>query len=396
MERRDFIRTTALGVAAAAVGADAARAAAMQGAGVTQGAATPDAAGQHALAGREQSAAAQVAAGEPVIHALMDQAQGGVLPAAAGLVTASIAQNPEMKYRTLGHTGERMSLVGLGGFHLAKPGGATSEEAVRLVHAAIEAGVNFCDNCWDYNGGESEVRLGRALSQGGYRNRTFLMTKIDGRTAKAAMDQIEESLRRLRTDHLDLLQFHEIIRMGDPERVFAQGGALEAVLRAREQGKLRYIGFTGHKSPAIHRHMFEVADSHGFRFDTVQMPLNVMDAHYDSFEQGVMPVALAHGTAVLGMKTFGDPFILDSGVATPAEMLHYPMSLPVSIQVCGIDKPEILAQALGAVRSFVPPTDAERTALLWRTAAKAKDGSTERYKVSDHFDGTVQNPHWLG
>ena len=246
MERRDFIRTTALGVAAAAVGADAARAAAMQGAGVTQGAATPDAAGQHALAGREQSAAAQVAAGEPVIHALMDQAQGGVLPAAAGLVTASIAQNPEMKYRTLGHTGERMSLVGLGGFHLAKPGGATSEEAVRLVHAAIEAGVNFCDNCWDYNGGESEVRLGRALSQGGYRNRTFLMTKIDGRTAKAAMDQIEESLRRLRTDHLDLLQFHEIIRMGDPERVFAQGGALEAVLRAREQGKLRYIGFTGH------------------------------------------------------------------------------------------------------------------------------------------------------
>ncbi len=392
MERRDFIKGTALAAAAAAAaGIDAARAAA------TPAAATPaEAAGQQALEGRERDAAAQAGAGDPVLRALMDQAPGGVLPAAPGLVTASIAQHPEMKYRTLGHTGERMSLVGLGGYHLAKPGGASSEEAVRLVHAGIEAGINFCDNCWDYNGGESELRLGRALSQGGYRDRTFLMTKIDGRTAKAATAQIEESLRRLRTDHLDLLQFHEIIRMGDPERVFADGGALEAVLKAREQGKLRYIGFTGHKSPAIHRHMFDVADAHGFRFDTVQMPLNVMDAHFDSFEQGVLPVALAHGTAVLGMKTFGDNFILKSGVATPAEMLHYPMSLPVSIQVCGIDNPMVLAQALDAVRSFVPPTDAERVALLSRTAVAAKDGGTERYKVSDHFDGTAHNPQWLG
>ncbi len=386
MERRDFIKGTALAAAAAAVGTDAARAAP-----------TPaEAAGQQALEARERAAAAQGGAGDPVLRALMDQAQGGVLPAASGLVTASIAQAPDMKYRTLGHTGERMSLVGLGGFHLAKPGGATSEEAVRLVHAGIEAGINFCDNCWDYNGGESEIRLGRALSQGGYRDRTFLMTKIDGRTAKAATAQIDESLRRLRTDHLDLLQFHEIIRMGDPERVFADGGALEAVLRAREQGKLRYIGFTGHKSPAIHRHMFAVADAHGFRFDTVQMPLNVMDAHFDSFEQGVLPVALSHGTAVLGMKTFGDNFILKSGVATPTEMLHYPMSLPVSIQVCGIDNAMVLQQALDAVRSFVPPTDAERVALLSRTAAAAKDGGTERYKVSDHFDGTAHNPQWLG
>ena len=384
MERRDFIKGTALAAAAAAVGTDAARAA------------PTEAAGQQALEARERAAAAQGGAGDPVLRALMDQAQGGVQPAAPGLVTASIAQNPDMKYRTLGHTGERMSLVGLGGFHLARPGGPTSEEAVRLVHAGIEAGVNFCDNCWDYNGGESEIRLGRALSQGGYRNRAFLMTKIDGRTAKAATAQIDESLRRLKTDHLDLLQFHEIIRMGDPERVFADGGALEAVLRAREQGKLRYIGFTGHKSPAIHRHMFDVADQHGFRFDTVQMPLNVMDAHFDSFEQGVLPVALSHGTAVLGMKTFGDHFILDSGVATPTEMLHYPMSLPVSIQVCGIDNPMVLAQALDAVRSFVPPTDAERVALLSRTAVAAKDGGTERYKVSDHFDGTAHNPQWLG
>jgi len=310
-------------------------------------------------------------------------------------VTSRIAQHPEMKYRALGRTGERVSLVGMGGFHLAKPGGPSADEAVRIVHAGIDAGINFCDNCWDYNGGESEVRLGRALANG-WRYRTFLMTKIDGRTAKAAMSQIDESLKRLQTDHVDLLQFHEIIRMDDPERVFAQDGALEAVLRARQQGKLRYIGFTGHKSPAIHRHMFEVADSHGFRFDTVQMPLNVMDAHFDSFEQGVLPVAVAHGTGVIGMKAFGDPFILDSKVASPTEMLHYPMSLPISVQVTGIDSLPVLQQALEAVRSFKPFTPEQRTALLARTAAVARDGRTERYKVSTHFDGTVQNPQWLG
>ena len=285
--------------------------------------------------------------------------------------------------------------MGLGGFHLAKPGGPSSDEAVRIVHAALEAGINFCDNCWDYNEGESEVRLGRALA-GGYRNRTFLMTKIDGRSAAAAMSQIDESLRRLQTDHLDLLQFHEIIRMDDPERVFAAGGALEAVLRAREQGKLRYIGFTGHKSPAIHNHMFAVAAQRQFHFDTVQMPLNVMDAHFDSFEQGVLPTALGHGTGVLGMKTFGDPFILQSGVATPIEMLHYSMSLPVSLQVCGIDSIKILDQALEAVRTYAPLSAEQRAALLARTADVAKDGKTERYKVSHHFDGTVQHPHWLG
>jgi len=350
MERRDLMKATAVGVATAALG-------------------TPG-----------------EGAGQP--------GQGGQMKP-IDPVTSRIAKNPEMKYRALGRTGERVSLVGLGGFHLAKPGGPSADEAVRIVHAGIDAGINFCDNCWDYNGGESEVRLGRALANG-WRYRTFLMTKIDGRTAKAAMSQIDESLKRLQTDHVDLLQFHEIIRMDDPERVFAQDGALEAVLRARQQGKLRYIGFTGHKSPAIHRHMFEVADSHGFRFDTVQMPLNVMDAHFDSFEQGVLPVAVAHGTGVIGMKAFGDPFILDSKVASPTEMLHYPMSLPISLQVTGIDSLPVLQQALEAVRSFKPFTPEQRTALLARTAAVARDGRTERYKVSTHFDGTVQNPQWLG
>jgi diketogulonate reductase-like aldo/keto reductase len=326
---------------------------------------------------------------------IVDQtSQGGqIMP--TGPVTSKIPEHPDMKYRPLGITGERVSLIGLGGFHLAKPGGATADEAIRIVHAALDAGVNFCDNCWDYNGGESEVRLGRALA-GGRRDKTFLMTKIDGRTATAAMRQLEESLTRLQTDHLDLLQFHEIIRMDDPEKVFAKDGALEAVLKAREQGKLRYIGFTGHKSPAIHRHMFEVAAANGFHFDTVQMPLNVMDAHYDSFEANVLPIALQHGTGVLGMKAFGDPFILESNVATPIEMLQYPMSLPISLQVTGIDSLRILQQALEAVRTFKPLTQDQRNALLARTASVAATGDTERYKTSHHFDGTIQNPQWLG
>ena len=355
MERRTFITTTAAGVAASAI----------------------------------SGAAVSVPA-----DAQVETSRGGTVRA-TGPVTSQIAEHPDMKYRPLGRTGERVSIIGMGGFHLAKPGGPTSDDAIRIVHAGLEAGINFCDNCWDYNGGESELRLGRALA-GGWRNRTFLMTKIDGRTAKAAMQQIETSLKRLQTDHVDLLQFHEIIRMDDPERVFAEGGALEAVLRARDQGKLRYIGFTGHKSPAIHRHMFEVADQHDFHFDTVQMPLNVMDAHFDSFEQGVLPIALAHSTAVMGMKAFGDPFILDTKAVSPIEMLQYPMSLPIALQITGIDSLPILQQALQAARGFEPFSPERRAAILARTAELAKDGRTERYKISHLFDGTVHNPQWLG
>jgi len=318
---------------------------------------------------------------------------GAVTP--TGPVTSKIAENPDMKYRPLGSTGERVSMIGLGGFHLARPGGPSADEAVKLVHAAIGGGITFCDNCWDYNGGESERRLGTAL-QNGYRDRVFLMTKIDGRTGKSAQAQIDESLQRLKTDHLDLLQFHEIIRPDDPEKVFAPGAALEVALRNREQGKLRYIGFTGHKSPAIHAHMFAVADQHHFHFDTVQMPLNVMDAHFDSFEQVVLPIALAHQTAVLGMKTFGDPFILQSGVASAMEMLHYSMSLPTALQVLGIDKPEVLQQSLDAVKTYAPLTAQQRAAILGKSAKVAAGGSTERYKVSHHFDGTIRNPQWLG
>jgi aryl-alcohol dehydrogenase-like predicted oxidoreductase len=367
MDRRSFIRTTAAGVAAAA-------------------------AAQH-------SGAAPVLGTVPhpvtLVGSLPENTtQGGVVKA-TGPVTSKIQQHPEMKYRPLGHTGERLSMIGLGGFHLAKPGGLNAEEAVGVARSAIDAGITFCDNCWDYNGGESERRLGNAL-QNGYRDRVFLMTKIDGRTAKAAQQQIDESLGRLKTDHLDLLQFHEIIRPDDPEKVFARGAALEVALRNREQGKLRYIGFTGHKSPAIHAHMFAVADAHNFHFDTVQMPLNVMDAHYDSFEQQVLPVALAHRTAVFGMKTFGDPFILESGVATPTELLHYSMSLPTTLQVLGIDSMKILHQSLEAVRKYQPLTLVQRGAILKKSLQTAADGSTERYKTTHHFDGTIKHPEWLG
>src|SRR3984885_7900723 len=189
--------------------------------------------------------------------------------------------------RTLGHTGEKVSMVGIGGYHLARPGGDV-DESIRIVRTGIDEGINFLDNCWDYNGGESELRMGNALRDG-YREKAFLMTKIDGRTKTAAVTQLNESLRRLQTDRIDLLQFHEVIRDFDPDRVFAEGGAMQAVLEAKKAGKVRFIGFTGHKSPDIHLKMLATASKHGFRFDAVQMPLNVMAAHFNSFEKKVLP-----------------------------------------------------------------------------------------------------------
>lgn len=296
-------------------------------------------------------------------------------------------------YRTLGRTGEKVSLVGLGGYHLGKQ--ADPQESIRIIRMGLDEGINFLDNCWDYNGGESEIRMGNALRDG-YRQKAFLMSKIDGRTKAAAASQISESLRRLQTDRIDLLQFHEVIRDTDPDRIFAAGGALEAVLEAQKAGKIRYAGFTGHKSPDIHLQMLATASRHGFTFDAVQMPLNVMDAHFDSFEKKVLPVLLKNDIGVLGMKPMGDHIILESKTATPVECLHYAMNLPTSVVITGCDSLPILQQALDAARSFQPLDSSQLAALLGKTAKAAEAGKFELYKTSHQFDGTYANPQWLG
>jgi aryl-alcohol dehydrogenase-like predicted oxidoreductase len=298
-----------------------------------------------------------------------------------------------MTYRTLGRTGEKVSMMGLGGYHIGMQ--KDEQESVRIIRTAVDNGVNFLDNCWDYNGGESEVRMGKALRDG-YRQRAFLMTKIDGRTKKAATEQLEESLRRLQTDHIDLLQFHEIIRMDDPEKVFAAGNGMEAIIEAQKAGKVRYIGFTGHKSPDIHLKMLETAEAHHFHFDAVQMPLNVMDAHYNSFEKKVLPVLVKNEIGVLGMKPMGSGIILRSKTAEPAECLHYAMNLPTSVVITGCDSLSILEQSLLAAREFRPMNQTEVAALLAKTTDAAREGKYEGYKTTNNFDGTVHNPQWLG
>jgi uncharacterized protein len=301
--------------------------------------------------------------------------------------------SPDMQYRDLGRTGEKVSAIGLGGYHLGRQ--ADPAETVRLVRTAIDRGITFMDNCWDYNDGISEVRMGQALRDG-YRGKVFLMSKMDGRTKEAYNLQLEQSLGRLQTDVIDLVQFHEVIRLDDPDRIFAPGGALEAAIAAREAGRIRYIGFTGHKDPAVHLRMFATAQKHGFHFDTVQMPINVMDAHFRSFAREVMPVAREQGTAVLAMKTFGDHFILDSKTIEPVEALHYSLTQPVSVVITGIDSMPVLEQALTAVKTFKPMTQEQVTALLNRTRDAATDGRFELYKTTGHFDGTEANPKWLG
>jgi predicted aldo/keto reductase-like oxidoreductase len=284
----------------------------------------------------------------------------------------------QMQYRTLGHTGEKVSIVGLGGFHIGVSK-VSEEESRRIIRTATDNGINFMDNCWNYNDGQSEIRMGKALSDG-YRQKVFLMTKIDGRDAKTATMQLDGSLKRLQVDHLDLIQFHDVRRMDDPEQIFAPGGALEAMIKARTAGKVRYIGFTGHKSPQIHLHMLDVAFKHNFIFDTVQMPLNVMNANYDSFAKLVLPVLVQHNIGVLGMKPLGGQAILRSGVVTAPECLRYAMSLPTSLVITGCDSMAILAQAINVARTFRPMTDKERTALLARTAPLAGNSEFEPYK----------------
>lgn len=296
--------------------------------------------------------------------------------------------------RRLGRTAAIVSVIGMGGFHIGKLD-LPASDAIALIHAGIDRGITFMDNSWDYNGGASELRMGQALNTGGYREKVFLMTKIDGRTKAAAAAQIDQSLARLLTDRIDLVQIHENIRADDADRVFAPGGAIEALVAAKKAGKLRFIGFTGHKSPAYHLHMLEVATKNGFTFDTVQMPLNVMDAHFNSFEKAVIPAAKKLDMGIIAMKTFGDHHILDTGAVDPITMLQYGINLPTSTVVTGIDTRAVLEQAVKAATTFEPLSVAQVTAILAKTARLAANGKTELYKTTHVFDGTVQNPQWL-
>ena len=298
------------------------------------------------------------------------------------------------QYRILGATGERVFPIGLGGWHIGLP---TVDEqlSLRIVRTALDSGINFLDNSWDYNEGASEIRMGKALRDG-YREKAFLMTKIDGRSKKEATRQLNESLRRLQTDCIDLVQHHEVIRFEDPHRIFAADGANAALIEARAAGQLRYIGFTGHKDPRIHLHTLELAKEHGFSFDTVQMPLNVMDAHYRSFEKLVLPELVKENIGVLGMKSMANGIILKSQTVTAVECLHYALNLPTSVVITGCDTMKILDQALEAVRTFRPMSGSEVSALLDRTKEAASQGEFELFKTSSMFDWTATHPDSLG
>ena len=317
-------------------------------------------------------------------------------PADLLFVTDPGERRGDMLYRRFGATDEMISAIGMGGFHLGKSA-LTDDEAVRLLHEGVDRGINFIDNCWDYNEGRSELRVGEALSQAGYRDKVYLMTKIDGRTKQEAARQIDTSLMRMRTDRIDLVQHHEIIRFDDPDRVFAEGGAMEALVEAKQAGKLRHIGFTGHKDPRIHLQMLAVAEERGFHFDAVQMPLNIMDAHFRSFAHGVLPYLVEHGIAVLGMKSFGDGVLLKSDAPIrPIEYLHYSLNLPTSVVITGIQNKRDLDQAFEAVRSFQPMDKTAVAELLSRSRPYALEGKYELFKTSATFDGTAKSAEWLG
>ena len=285
--------------------------------------------------------------------------------------------------RPFGTTGEQVSLLGLGGAHIG--GKLPEDEAIRLMHAAFDAGVTFLDNAWEYNAGISEFRMGKAIKQWGARDKLFVMTKdcAHDRKAQNSMVKLEQSLRRLQVDELDLWQLHEVVWDDDPDWIFAPGGSAEALLKAKEQGKVRYVGFTGHKHPEIHRRML----SQGFPWDAVQMSLNALDAHYASFEREILPLCQEQGIAVVGMKSFAAGHIFRSGAGiTPQEALRYTMSLPVATVVSGMDSFEVLEQNLAIARAFAPLTAEERADLLSRTAQVARDGRHEPFKTTRDFD----------
>lgn len=300
----------------------------------------------------------------------------------------------EMPYRTLGKTGERVSLIGIGGFHIGSQ--EDERESIAIIRTAIDNGINFLDNCWSYHAGVSERRMGRALKDG-YRSRAFLMTKIDARARAVAESQIDDCLRRLDVETIDLLQIHEVLRMEDPDWVFAPDGAMAAVLAAKRAGKVRYVGFTGHKDPAVHLNMLRVAAEHGFAFDAVQMPLSLFDYNYadHSFERQVLPALVDGGIGVLAMKTLASGRIPNSGAASATECLHYAMSLPTSVVITGCDSLAVLQQAIDAARTFRPLGAAEMAALRAKAAGPGADGALEPFKTTTQHDGTTMYPEWM-
>lgn len=290
----------------------------------------------------------------------------------------------EVPRRALGKTGVQVSALCFGGAHWGRI--QDDAEAIRLLHTAIDAGVNFLDNAWEYNGGRSEELMGKALQ--GKRQQVVLMTKVcsHGRDKKVALQQLDESLRRLKTDYLDLWQIHEVVYEDDPDRHFALNGGAEALLEAKQQGKVRFIGFTGHKHPAIHLKML----AHDFPFDTCQMPLNVFDGTYRSFEREVLPLLNQRGIAPLGMKSLtGNAEPIKQGIVKPDEAIRYVLSLPIASLVSGIDSPQVLKQNLDIVRRFTPMTVAEMDGLRARVAMVAMDGRYELFKSTNRYDGRI-------
>ena len=349
--------------------------------------------------------AAAILAATSGVSAQVDHLSSHEAPPTPSIPTDAMGQIPwvkhagtmrgEMLYRQLGSTGIEVSVIGLGGSHLGQAT-VTEDLAIRLIHEGLDRGITFLDNAWDYNEGRSEDRVGKALAQGSYRQKAFVMTKIDGRTREEASNQIDTSLKRLRVDHIDLLQHHEVIRYDDPDRIFAEGGAMEAVIAAQRAGKVRFIGFTGHKDPNIHLYMLDVARKHDFHFDTVQMPINIMDAHYRSFSRLVVPRTLAEKTAVLGMKSFGSGVILKSGAVKPMDCLNYSLNVPVSVLITGINSRELLEQAFNAVKEFRPMDEATVSQLISKTQTAASEGKYELFKTTSHFDTTARHADWLG
>ncbi len=313
------------------------------------------------------------------------QASAGL--AAGALVAAESAAAPVtnsggIPLRPLGRTGENVTMICLGGYHSSVH--PDENDSIRLIQRAIDEGITFLDNAWDYHDGRAEERMGKAISQGNRRDKVFLMTKCCGRTAQDAQSNLEDSLRRLRTDHLDLWQFHEIVYDNDPEWIFDSGGAIECALKAKEQGKIRYLGFTGHKDPSIHLKMLEKP----YQWATVQMPLNVMDGQFRSFQHKVVPVLNQRGIAPIGMKSLGGTGkMVSDGVVSVDDALRYVFSLPIATLVSGIDSEKVLEQNLKIVREFKPMTADEKTAVEAKVRAYAGDGRFELFKTSKVFDG---------